>query len=63
MENTLLIIIKDLQKYKKDRDTSLFESISRRLNTSLSIYMEELNKDTEYLENRNELKLVKKLNK
>ena len=56
-------ILDDLKNYKKDRETSLFECIEVRLNESLKNYIIEIEKDTKYLNNRDTLKLAKKLSK
>lgn len=59
--NDLLLDIKEAQE--KDKDTVILNIITERLDTCLNSYIKILNKDVEYLQHRNNLKLVRKISK
>lgn len=57
-------MINELQQYKnKDKNELFFNSVSTRLNKSFMTYEEELTLSEEYLERRQELRVMKRMNK
>ena len=56
-------MINDLQSYKRNKEDLLLHYVNERLDTSLTNYYKELDNSLEYLSRRNELKLLKKLNR
>lgn len=63
MEKRLISMLNDLSSHKRSREELDTYYVNLRLNTSLYNYFQDLNKDIEYLENRNQEKLLRKLNK
>ena len=63
MEKRLISMLNDLGTHKRSREELDIYYVNLRLNTSLYNYFQDLNKDTEYLETRNQEKLLRKLNK
>ena len=56
-------MINDLQPYKRNKEDLLLHYVNERLDTSLTNYYKDLDNSLEYLSRRNELKLLKKLNR
>ena len=56
-------MINDLQSYKRNKEDLLLHYVNERLDTSLTNYYKDLDNSLEYLSRRNELKLLKKLNR
>lgn len=56
-------MLNDLQAHKRDRESMMLEAINLRLETSYKTYCKELNTSLEYLERRNTLNVMKKINK
>lgn len=57
-------ILLDLQKHKNtDREELLANYIKMRLTTSLTVYYNELDKSISYLNAKNEVRLLKRMNK
>ena len=53
----------DLSCHKRDRNYVLTQSISERLNKSLQTYYKELNNSVSYLSSKDEMKVLKKMNR
>lgn len=57
-------MINELQQYKnKDKNELFFNSVGTRLNKSFMTYEEELTLSEEYLGRRQELRVMKRMNK
>lgn len=56
-------MLNDLQGYKRNKDDLLLHYINERLDTSLVNYYKDLDNSLNYLSRRNELRLLKKLNR
>lgn len=56
-------ILAELSTYKKDNAKLIEYYINKRLNESLSTYYDTLNKSIEYFATKDNLKVLKKLNK
>ncbi len=57
----LNIILKDLQKYKRSKDTLLPMYIQLRLDKSLVTYYKQLASSIKYYDKKDELKILKNL--
>ncbi len=63
MTNTLLLMLKDLQRYKgTSRGDLLYKYIRDRLDKSYNTYISELDNSAKYLERRTEKNVLKKMN-
>lgn len=62
-KDNLKIILNDMSKYHRDKDTLNQLYIEDRLQKSLESYYHELNKSIDYLNTKDQLKLLKKINK
>lgn len=57
-------MICDLQKYKgHTREELMLQNVSERLSKSLAVYNKELDQSMKYLARKNELRMIRKLNK
>ena len=56
-------IAKELKEHKRDKKALLEMYIEKRLNDSLSVYYKELSNSVNYLEYKNSIKVMRKLNK
>lgn len=56
-------ILDELQCYKGSRSDLLSQCIQRRLDDALKVYVDALDSSAQYLEQRNELTVLKKLNR
>jgi hypothetical protein len=57
-------MIRDLQKYKGHTREELFlQVVGDRLAQSLNVYNKELDQSVKYLTKKNELRMIRKLNK
>ena len=56
-------MLEDLSKYKHSKDYLLYKYVNERLDLSLSSYSKDLAKSAEYLQHRNEVKLMRKISK
>ena len=63
MTNTLLLMLKDLQRYKgTSKGDLLYKYIRDRLDKSYNTYISELDNSAKYLERRTEKNVLKKMN-
>ena len=63
-ESLLKSFIDDLESAKKyDRDEIIINAISFRLDKCLDSYITNLNKDLQYLKDRKQINLLRKLNR
>ena len=58
-----LNILKDLNKYKRDKEYLKSFYIEERLNKSLETYYKELIRQSEHLRSKNELRVIRRMNK
>lgn len=64
IESTIKEMIRDLQKYKgHTKEELLLQNVSERLNKSLESYNKELEQSIKYLAKKNELRMIRKINK
>ena len=56
-------ILDELQCYKGSRCDLLSQCIQQRLDAALKVYVDALDSSAQYLEQRNELTVLKKLNR
>jgi hypothetical protein len=64
IESTIKGMILDLQKYKgHTKEELLLQNVSERLNKSLESYNKELEQSIKYLAKKNELRMIRKINK
>lgn len=56
-------IAEDLKKHKRDKATLLEMYINDRLNKSLEVYYNELSDSLQYLAGKNDIKIMKKINR
>lgn len=63
IEEVLKSIIYDLDKIKSRPKKSLADYINERLNSSLSVYYDELTKSVEHLAHKENLRMLRKMNK
>lgn len=57
-------MLNDLSKHKNtDKEDLLLQYVNERLNKSFDTYQKELDQGLEYLKRRNELNVVRKLNR
>ena len=61
MLSHLLSILDDLHKHHKSKSEVMQECINKRLNDSIKSYYDELAKSCEFLQKKNELKVMKKM--
>ena len=59
----LSIILKDLNKHKRNKSQLLEEAVQKRLDLSLQTYYRDILESYEFLSSRNALKLARKLNR
>lgn len=57
----LFNMLEDMSAYHRDKETLLTIHINERLNKSLQTYYKEISKSLDYLSNRNELSILKKM--
>lgn len=63
MVNNLRCILEDLNEHKRDRSEIMEKSVSEKLTASVQLYYQELTESLNYLMRRNEIRVLKKLNK
>lgn len=63
MQNILNNMLKDLSKYKRDKKDLLEMYINDRLSKSLETYYSELSNSLAYLVKKNELRVLKNMDK
>lgn len=63
IEEYCLRMLKDLNQYKRAKDDLILFYVNERLNKSLESYTEDITKSENYLNNRKELNLLRKINK
>ena len=63
LKDVLMAMKTELNKYKRDRTSLDILYIQQRLDHSLQSYQEELEDSLTYLQNRNELNLIKKMSR
>lgn len=63
MQNILNSMLKDLSKYKRDKKDLLEMYINDRLSKSLETYYSELSNSLAYLVKKNELRVLKNMDK
>ena len=63
MQNILNNMLKDLSKYKRDKKDLLEMYINDRLSKSLETYYSELSNSLTYLVKKNELRVLKNMDK
>lgn len=61
MINHLNSILRDLQECSSNKNEVMQQCINQRLNDSVRVYYDELTKSCEYLQKKNELKVMKKM--
>lgn len=61
-KDILLSILKDLDCYKRDKNNLLSTYIEERLSQSLKTYYKELSASVNYLANKNNSKIIGKIN-
>lgn len=62
-KDKLYNILDELQSYKGSRSELLAQCVQKRLNDALKVYENALEKSCEYLDSKNELTILKKLNR
>lgn len=62
-EHKLNLMLRDLSDYKCDKSTIMQEAIIVRLDKALSSYKHDLDISSEYLQHRDSLKLINKINR
>lgn len=62
-KNTLLIIKKELSNYHRDVEDLSLLYLKQRLSNSLKSYYKEIKNSYIYLEQRDKVKIIKKINK
>ena len=55
-------MLKDLSSYHRDKNILLQFYINQRLNDSLKVYYKELSQSIDYLSDKNNIRVLKKLN-
>ena len=55
-------MLKDLSSYHRNKNTLLQFYINQRLNDSLKVYYKELSQSIDYLSDKNNIRVLKKLN-
>ena len=61
--NKLYYILKDIKQYKRSRNDAMTEYVATRLAQSLRAYEHNTSQSVEYLTARNDINLLKKLNR
>lgn len=61
MLQQLFSVLDDLHKHHKNKSEVMQECINKRLNDSIKSYYDELTKSCEFLQKKNELKVMKKM--
>lgn len=59
----ILDMIEELSHYHRTKDEIMQQAVVTRLNASYESYVHELNNSLEFLKKRNELSLLKRINK
>ena len=62
-KDTLENMLNDMKNYHRDKNSLLIYYINKRLNESLNIYYKELENSITYLSSKNDMKVLKKMNK
>ena len=62
MVNNLQEALDDMKVHHRNKNVLLYNYINDRLNKSLKTYYEELTDSVSYLNNKDELKIMKRLN-
>lgn len=63
-DSTLLKMISELQNYKgHTKEELMLKMVNERLNQSFEVYNKELEQSLRYLAKKNELRMMRKLNK
>ena len=62
-KDTLLEIYNELNNHKRDRTTVISECIKDRLHNCNEAYKHSLKQSLDYLTNKNDLNIIKKVNK
>lgn len=63
-DSTLLKMISELQNYKgHTKEELMLKMVNERLNQSFEVYNKELEQSLRYLSKKNELRMMRKLNK
>jgi len=60
--NNLELIIKELDNYKRNKEQLMYKYINDRLTKSLNSYYKELRDSVNFLNSKEELKIIKKIN-
>lgn len=60
-KNNLLIILDELNNYKRDRSYLLTKYVEDRLNSSLLVYYKEISNSFNYLKAKDDMKIAKYL--
>lgn len=63
LSNILETMLSDMSKYHRDKNEILVSAITERLNNSLKVYYKELSDSLDYLRKKDELKMLKKMNR
>ena len=56
-------MIQELSHYKRDKETIMREAIAERLDASYRTYVKELSESIDFLEQRQALSILKRMNK
>lgn len=60
--NILYNMLSDLSHYHRDKATLIQSYVNARLNESLKVYYKELSQSIDYLSDKNNIRVMKKLN-
>lgn len=60
--NNLELIIKELDNYKRNKEQLMYKYINDRLTKSLNSYYKELSDSVNFLNSKEELNIIKKIN-
>ena len=63
IESQCIEMLAELSRYKRNRDDLTLFYVNERLNKSLDSYTQDLSATENYLNNRKELNLLRKINK
>lgn len=63
MKQKLFFMLQDLQNYKRDKQTLMPKYIEERLNKSFSVYDKELQQSIQFLTQKHEKSIIKRMKK
>ena len=62
-KDKLYNILDELQKYKGSPNSLMAKCVEQRLNTALEVYIDSIDKSCQYLMHKDDVKVLKKLNR